>query len=297
MSEEKTLLGPEYTTAIQNVIKNGEQMEGAFYRLNRNTGFEETNPLDQDRIEKNPELDKFQENTGTQKSDLFLSFGLSQSVVEEIQALLSIGDTIEMSESELSSMQSRANAVISSILVPTADDINKFLNAYTALVNYATGDDDTIPANTQEIRILSTDVNLDAFIRRTGFKKAMIIDLNKLQFPYISKRLEIPSQKQSTLLGYTASTGDYNIKYTSETNEENAGTVEVGSQVLITNNARFDDDLSQQKSFIDWIDLTTKELKLRDALLFNLDSSYSVEIFQDTVYQILEVGKTIKIPA
>lgn len=297
MSSEKTLLASEYTSAIQNVIKNGEQLEGAFYRLNRNTGFESTNPLDQDDIEKNPELDKFQEDTGVPKADLFLDFGLSQEIVEEIQALLSIGDTLNMSEAELSSMQSRANSVISSISIPTAEDVDNFLSAYTALVNYATGEDDTIPAQTQDIRILSTDVNLDAFVRRTGFKKAMIIELNKLQFPYIAKRLEIPSQKQGDIIDPIGTQGEFNLTFSSISYLENAGTAAVGSKVLISNNARFDKDLIQQKFVIDVVDETLKELKLNETLLFNVDSTYSVEIFQDTVYQVLEVGATIKIPA
>lgn len=297
MSDEKTLLGSEYTRAVQSVIENGEQLESAFYRLNRVTGFEETNPSEKDRIEKNPELDKFQDDTGIPKADLFLEFGLSQSVIDEIQALLSIGDTLNMSESELSSMQSRTNAVISSISIPTAEDIDKHLSAYTALVNYATGGDDTLPANTQEIIILSTDVNLDSFIKRTGFKKAMIIELNKLQFPYIAKRLEIPSQKQATMVGPSGTQGEHNLQFTSLISEEGVSIPQIGSKVLITNNARFDDDVVQQKFSIDFIDVAIGELKLSDALLFNVDSTYSVEIFQDTVYEILEVGKTIKIPA
>ncbi len=296
-SEEKALLGETYTAAIQSIISNGEQIEGAFYQLNLSTGFGDVNPLDQSRIEKNPELDTFQDETGVQKSSLFLNFGLDQSLVEEIQSLLSIGDPLDMSELELASVQSRANAVISSFSIPTSDDIQDFLNAYVALANYATGDDESIPVQTQEIRILSTDINLDSFIRRTGFKKPMIIDLNKLQFPYISKRLQIPSQKQATLTGHTGTLGEYNLSFTTLTYEENTGTAEVGSKVLITNNSRFDADLVQQKTSIDWIDITGNELKLQDALLFDVDSTYSVEIFQDTVYQVLEVGKTIKVPA
>jgi len=296
-AEEKTLLGSDYTGAIQSVIKNTEQMEGGFFRLNQSTGFENTNPLDRERVEKNPELDKFQADTGVQKEDLFLPFGISQSVVEEIQALLVIGDPLDMSETELASMKSRVNSVVSSITIPTVDELKKFLNAYASLVNYATGEDDSTPVQTKEIQILSTDINLDSFMRRTGFKKAMIIELNKLQHPYIAVRLQIPSQKQATLTGHSGTLGGYNLTYTSLTYEENSGTVSVGSKVLITNNARFDKDVVQQKISVDWIDPTTKELKLSDAMLFNVDSSYSVEIFQDTVYQVLEVGKTIKVPA
>lgn len=295
--DEKTLLGSEYTSAVKNVIENVEQMEGAFVRFNSNTGFEDTNPLDQDRVEKNEELDKFQADTGVPKADLFMPFGLTQPIVEEIQALLSIGDPLNMSESELASIQSRANAVVTSINVPTADDIQKFLAAYTALSNYADGEDNTIPFQTQDMRILSTDVNLDSFIRRTGYKKAMIIELNKLQFPYIAERIEIPSQKQGDLVDPIGVQGEFNLTFSSISYLENAGTADVGSKILISNNARFDKDLIQQKFTIDFIDETLQELKLSDALLFDVDSTYSVEVFQDTVYQILEVGKTIKVPA
>ena len=55
--------------------------------------------------------------------------------------------------------------------------------------------------------------------------------------------------------------------------------------------------LGTVKASVKGLEAKAKELKLNDALLFNVDSTYSVEVFQDTVYQILEVGKTIKVPA
>jgi len=296
-AEEKTILGADFTATIQSLTKNIEQMEAGFFRLNQSTGFEETNPLDRDSVEKNPELDTFQKETGIAKANLFLPFGINEDIVEEIQALLAIGDPLNMSEDELASLQSRSTAVANSISVPTADELTDFLNAYAALISSATGEDESIPVQIQEIIILSTDINLDSFIARTGFKKAMIIELNRLQFPYISYRLQIPSQKQATLTGHTGTVAGFNLSFTTIAYEINAGTAEVGSQVLISNNARFDEDVVQQKSTIDWIDVTAKELKLKDALLFDVDSTYSVEIFQGTVYQVLEVGKTIKVPA
>lgn len=297
MAEESTLLGEEIPIAAKSLVKNLEQMEGGFFRLNRSTGFEEVNPLSQDAIEKNPELDTFQEKTGVSKSDLFLPFGLTQSIVTEIQDLLAIGDPLNMSETELESYQSRTNAIVGQISIPTADQITDFINAFNSLVNHTKDETDAIPVQTKDIQILSTDINLDSFIRRTGFRKAMIIELNKLQFPYIAKRLSIPSQEQADVITPVGVQGEKNITFASLFHYENSGIPEVGSKVLITNNARFDADLNQQKSSIDWIDEAVLEFRMEDALLFNVDSTYVVEIFQDTVYQVLEVGKTIKVPA
>jgi len=152
------------------------------------------------------------------------------------------------------------------------------------------------PTNFREIQLVSTDTSIDSFLARTGIRKLVLIKSNNLVYPFITERLRVPSQLQAAVNEATGSEGDTTISFLTLSKEIGVTSIKVGSILLISNNAKELEDLVQQKVSIDYISETDQIIRLASGLLFDLDSTHVIEIYQYTKDQVLSPGDLIKIP-
>ena len=186
--------------------------------------------------------------------------------------------------------------IINDIEIPTADQLTLFIDSYTKFVAAAQAENISFPTNFREIDLVSTDTSIDSFLARTGIRKLVAIRINNLVYPFITERFHVPSQLQGTLVDATGSEGEKTITFSDINKNTGVTEISAGSRILITNNAKQRKDLLQQKILIEWYSEDVNLIHLGVPLLFDLDSTHVVQIYQYTIDEVLSPGETIKIP-
>jgi hypothetical protein len=293
---EEELLGSEYISAKNQLFQQANQMGGGFYQLARETDFEERYPNAIDDFLKSESVAEIADKAGVGTDALKPPIDISDETISQINSILDSADPLNMTDDQLETVRSDVDDIVGNTSVPTADELTAFINAYSQFVSNASAENISFPTNTREITLVSTDTTLDNFIARTGVRKLVIIRINNLVYPFITNRFKVPSDKQADLTGVMCNEGKYSIEYTAISKVVGSTTIKPGSIILITNNAKKLENLEQQKTRLEWISEESKTIQLKDPLLFDIDTSHVVQIYQYTDNQILAPGEMIKIP-
>lgn len=296
MADETEELGSDWTEATNQLSQNTTQIGGGFYQLIKDSPYEDRYPNAINDFVETEGFKKIATKAGVTTDELKPPLSISDDVINDIQNIFSSADPLNMSDAELTALRSDVNKIINGLSIPTIDQINTFINAYTKFVSVALSENAPFPVNFREIQLVSTDTSIDSFLARTGIRKLVAIQSNNLVYPFITERLRVPSQLQATVNETTGSKDDTTISFTTLSKEIGITSIKVGSILLISNNAKDIKDLIQQKISIDYISETDKIIRLNSGLLFDLDSTFVVEIYQYTKDQVLSPGDFIKIP-
>ncbi|MCK5600355.1 hypothetical protein KAR91_00695 [Candidatus Pacearchaeota archaeon] len=293
---EEELLGADYIRARSDLSRQTTQMGGGFYQVDRETNYEESYPNAINDFVQTDSVKTIASSAGVTSEDLKPPFAISDDAITRINDIIETTDPLNLSDADLQQVRDSVDAVLSEVTPPTFEEITSFINNYTKFVNAAALENFPFPTNFREIKLVSTDTSIDSFIDRTGIRKLVAIRINKLAYPFITERFQIPSEQQATLNNTVGSAGDDTITFGTIT--KNVGVTEIspGSRILITNDAKKLEDLQQQKVLIDWISEETNTIRLKTPLLFDLDSTHLIQIYQYTPNQVLSPGDVIKIP-
>jgi len=292
---EKELLGSDLIEAETALAVQTTQRGAAFYKLAQESDYENRYPNAINDFVQTEGVTKIAEVAGVTPEQLKPPFSISDEAIERINEIGN-ADPLTMTDADLTQLRNSVSEILNGIDFPTIEEFQAFFTNYASFVAAAIRENAAFPTNFREIKLVSTDTNIDNFLARTGVRKLVTIDANNLAYPFITERYQIPSQLQATLSGVAASKGDDTIIYSSI--EKNIGVVEIspGSKILITDNAKDLTALKQQKVLIDWISEDSQTIRLEEPLLFDLDECCLIRIYQYTDYQILSPGDLIKIP-
>ncbi len=292
---ERELLAGTIIEAETQLAFQTTQRAAGFYELARQTDFESQYPNALNEFVQTESVTEIAEKAGVTPNELKPPFSFSDDAIARINEVFA-ADPLTMSDADLTQLRSSVQTIINGVTIPTVDELQDFFVKYKSFVAVASRENTPFPTNFREIQLVSTDTDIDSFLARTGIRKLVAIDSNNLAYPFITERYQIPSQLQATVLGTIGLEGDDTITYTSI--EKNIGVVEIGpgSKLLITNNTKNINDLLQQKILIDWISEESQTIRLASPLLFDLNDSFLIRIYQYTAYQILSPGDSIKIP-
>ena len=293
---EKELLANDYVRVVNELAQQTTQVGGGFFQLSQQTDFEDRYPNAIDEYVKNNEVKDIADKAGVIPEDLKPPFDISDETILSITNILESADPLTMSDEELAVLRSDVDEIVNGIDIPTAEQLTTFVETFTKFVAAADSEDISFPTNFREIPLVSTDTSLDAFLSRTGVRGLVAIKINKLVYPFITERHRAPSNLQATLIGASGTEDDTIINYTGINKEISALAVYIGSTVLITNQARDILNLKQQKTVIDWISEDSQTIRVKTPLLFELDDTYVVKIYQYTEDTVLSPGDFIKIP-
>ncbi len=293
--DERELLGSDLIEAETQLNFQTTQRGAGFYQVAQVTSFEDQYPNAINDFVQTESVKKIADKAGVTPDQLKPPFSISDDAIERINDLFA-GDPLTMSDADLNQLRTSFSSILNEIEFPTVEQFQAFFVDYQKFVIAASIENAAFPTNFREVPLVSTDTSLDAFLARTGIRKLVAIESNKLAYPYITERYQVPSQLQSTLSGTVGSEGDKTLTYTSSVKNIGVVNISAGSKILITNQAKNITDLQQQKILIDWISEDSQAIRLADSLLFDLDDSFLVRIYQYSDYQILSPGDQIKIP-
>lgn len=292
---EKELLGGDYVDVINKLSQQTTQMGGGFFQLAQETDFDDRYPNAINDFVQTEAVTSIAKEAGVDQNDLKSPFSISDEDITKIDQIVNV-DPLNMSDDDLTALRASVEEIISGITIPTADELISFFDNYTKFVASASSENLSFPTNFREIELVSTDTSIDSFLARTGIRKLVAININKLVYPFITERFKIVSQKQGLVVGVTGLTGENVILYTDITKNIGVQQISATSRILITNNAKNIDDVLQQKVLIDWISEESQTIRLKSPLLFDLSSEFVVEIYQYTTDEVLSPGDIIKIP-
>ncbi len=293
---ERELLGSDLVEAERKLAEQTTQMGGGFYQLSKDVNWEDRYPNAIIDFVKTDGVKKIATTAGVDPEKLKPPFSISDETINDINGILESADPLTMSDTELAALRSDVNTIISDLDIPTAEQLTTFVDTFTKFVAAASSQNISFPTNFREITLVSTDTSIDNFLIRTGIRKLVAIRINKLVYPFITPRHKVSSNLQATLSGATGTLGSMNINYTGITREVGTAEIGKGSIILISNNAKEYSDLEQQKVSIDWISEDSQSIRVVSPLLFELDDTYLVQIYQYTANQVLSPGDLIKIP-
>lgn len=294
--EERELLGSDLVEAERKLAEQTTQMGGGFYQLSNEMPWEDRYPNAINDFVKTDGVKEIAKIADVEPENLKPPFEISDETINDINDILASADPLTMSDIELAGLRADVQTIISDLDIPTAEQLTTFVDTFTKFVAAASSQNISFPTNFREITLVSTDTNINSFLNRTGIRKLVVIDSNKLAYPFITPRYKIPSQLQATLSGVTGTLGSMNINYTGITRVVGTSEIGKGSIILISNNAKEYLDLEQQKVSIDWISEDSQSIRVVSPLLFELDDTYLVQIYQYTADQVLSPGDLIKIP-
>lgn len=296
MADETEALGSDWTEATNQLSQHTTQIGGGFYQLIKDSDYEDRYPNAINDFVETEGFKKIAAKAEVTTNELKPPLSISDDVINDIQNIFDSADPLNMTDEELTSLRADVSTIINGLSLPTIETINSFISAYTKFVAAASTENAPFPTNFREIQLVSTDTSIDSFLARTGIRKLVAIQSNNLVYPFITERFRVPSQLQATVTGATGSEGETTIPYLTLNKEIGVTSIKVGSILLITNNAKELEDLIQQKVSIDYISETDQIIRLSSGLLFDLDSTFVVEIYQYTKDQVLSPGDLIKIP-
>lgn len=293
--DERELLGSDLIEAETQLSFQTTQRGAGFYEVAQQTDFEDRYPNAINDFVQTEGVTKIAADAGVTPDQLKPPFSISDEFIERINELFE-ADPLTMSDADLTQLRTSVAEVLAGIDFPTPEQFQVFFVDYQKFVAAALRENTPFPTNFREIPLVSTDTSIDAFLARTGVRKLVTIEANKLAYPFITERYQIPSQLQATVIGTVGLTGDDTLTYSSL--NKNVGVVEIaaGSKILITNQAKNISELFQQKILIDWISEDSQTIRLAEPLLFDLDNCCLVRIYQYSDFQILSPGDQIKIP-
>lgn len=293
--DERELLGSDLIEAETQISFQTTQRGAGFYEVAQQTDFEDRYPNAINDFVQTEGVTKIADDAGVTPDQLKPPFSISDEAIERINELFE-ADPLTMSDADLTQLRTSVSEILAGIDFPTPEQFQVFFVDYQKFVAAALRENTPFPTNFREIPLVSTDTSIDAFLARTGVRKLVTIEANKLAYPFITERYQIPSQLQATVTGTVGLEGDDTLTYSSL--NKNVGVVEIaaGSKILITNQAKNISELSQQKILIDWISEDSQTIRLAEPLLFDLDNCCLIRIYQYSDFQILSPGDQIKIP-
>lgn len=291
---EKELLGSDLIEAETDLSRQTTQRGAGFYELAQQTDYEDRYPNAINDFVQTDSVKKIAADAGVTPDELKPPFSISDEAIARINDIAN-ADPLTMTDDDLTQLRNSVSEIINGVVFPTVEQFETFFTNYASFVAAAGRENTPFPTNFREIKLVSTDTDIDSFLARTGVRKLVTIESNNLAYPFLTERYQIPSQLQANI-STTGSEGDDTIIYDSL--DKQIGVVEIaaGSRILITNNAKNLTDLLQQKVLIDWISEDSQTIRLADQLLFDIGSSFLIQIYQYTDYQILSPGELIKIP-
>jgi len=296
MADEIEALGSDYTEASNQLSQHTTQIGGGFYQLIKDSDYRERYPNAINDFVETEGFRKIAAKAEVTTDELKPPLSISDDVINNIQEIFDSADPLNMSEDELTALRADVDTIINGLSIPTIEQINEFTNAYTKFVAAALTENAPFPTNFREIQLVSTDTSIDSFLARTGIRKLVAIKSNNLVYPFITERLRVPSQLQATVTGSEGVKDEITVSYLSLSKEIGITSIKAGSILLISNNSKEFKNIIQQKISIDYISETDQIIRLNSGLLFDLDSTFVVEIYQYTKNQVLSPGDLIKIP-
>ncbi|MCK5603731.1 hypothetical protein KAR91_17725 [Candidatus Pacearchaeota archaeon] len=293
--DERELLGSDLIEAETQISFQTTQRGAGFYQVAQQTDFEDRYPNAINDFVQTESVTTIAEQAGVTPDQLKPPFSISDDAIARINEV-GEADPLTMSDADLTQLRTSVAEILDGIDFPTTDEFQAFFVDYQKFVAAALRENTPFPTNFREIPLVSTDTSIDAFLSRTGIRKLVAIEANKLAYPFITERYQIPSQLQATLTGSVGLEGDDALTYASIS--KNVGVVEMaaGSMILITNQTKNISDLLQQKVIVDWISEDSQTIRLANPLLFDLDATLLIRIYQYSDFQILSPGDQIKIP-
>ncbi len=295
MSTETDKLASDYTAASLELAAQTTQVESGFYQLNDEIDFEEFYPNGIIEFIKGDGIKQIADAANIIPDSLEPPIVITDTAIDRINEIFDI-DFLDLSSIDKTLLSNEMSDFFGDIPIPTEDSITAWVDSYSKLVAAALEEGVVIPSKFREIPLVSTDISLDSFLRRTNTRKLVIIGLNNLAYPHITPRFKVVGVLEATLVDAVGVTDDELISFTSLTKETSIDEIKKGSAILITNNAVNDSQLKQQKTTLDYISEDTNIIRISDPLLFDLDSTFSVQIHQFSKDQILSPGENIKIP-
>lgn len=293
---EEELLGSDYVTAINDLAQQTTQIGGGFYQLSNDSDYEDRYPNAINDFLGTEGVKKIADDAGVTTDSLAFPFQIPDGTINDINDILKSADPLSLSDAEIVSLRNTVDAIIQSINIPTADALTQWTVDYSQFVSAAIEENVSFPTNFREIPLVSTDISLDSFLGRTGIRKLVAIRINNLVYPFITERYKIPSPLQGELIGVTASAGDTTIYFSDIIKEAGVDEIEAGSMLLITDEKKNIRELKQQKIDIEYYDEGTMTVRLKTPLLFDLDDSFMLNVYQYTKDQVLSPKDFIKIP-
>ncbi len=293
---ERELLGTDLVGAIKKLAEQTTQMGGGFYQLAQESDFEDKYPNAINDFVKTDAVKVVAEKAGIDPENLKPPYTISDETINRVVEILELADPLTMTDAELLNLRADVDEIINDIEVPSAEQLLTYVDSFSKFMSAVEPENVSFPTNFREIQLVSTDISIDNFLDRTGIRKLVAIRINKLVYPFITERFRVPSRLQATLSGTTGTEDDLLINYTGIERVVGSSEILPGSIVLITNQAKDLENLKQQKVSIDWISQDTQTIRLASPLLFDLDSTYLVQIYQYTADQVLSPGDSIKIP-
>ncbi len=295
MSKETDQLASDYTAASVQLAGQTTQVEAGFFQLNDEIDFEEFYPNGIIEFIKGDAVKQISESASILPDSLQPPIVMTDVLIDRINEIFDI-DFLDLSSIDKTLLSSEISSIFDDISIPTEDTITAWVDNYSKFVAAASEEGVIIPSKFREIQLVTTDISLDSFLSRTNTRRLVIIGLNNLTYPFITSRFKVDGVLQATLVDAVGSTGDNNITFSSLLVETGVGEIKKGNEVLITNNAKNDSQLKQQKTVVSYIDEDNGFIRINDPLLFDLDSTISVKIHQFGKGQILSPGELIKIP-
>lgn len=296
MTIEEELLGETYIGTKNELQKQTTQMGGGFYQLSRRTTFEEQYPNALDGFLGKNEVKEIADKAGITTDALSFPYTIDDDTINRINEILEGTDPLNLSDSDLTTLRAEIDSTVGNIDVPDAEQLAVFIDAVKKFASNASSENISIPTNTREITLVSTDISLDSFIFRTGIHKLIAISLNNLAYPFITERYHIPSALQATISNFTGTKGGITVTYSTINYEAGSSAIIPGSMILVSNNARNILNVEQQKLRIEWISETSGVIRVNTPLLFDWTSNHVVEIYKYTKDKVLSPGEMIKIP-
>jgi hypothetical protein len=295
MTKETDELASDYTEASLILAEQTTQVGSGLYQLNDKIDYEENYPNGVIEFLKTDEVKQIADLAGVIPESIQPPIVITDALIDRVNEIFEV-DILNLSSVEKTLLSSEIQNIINDIPIPTQDIITTWAENYSKFVAAAAEGSIIIPSKFRTVQIASTDISLDAFIKRTNTRKVVIIGLNKLSYPHITRRFKVPGVLQATLVSATGLTSDDNILFTSLSKEIGAGEVKKGNSVIITNNAQSTDQLKQQKTILDYVDEDSGFIRISNPLPFDLDDTFDVKIHQFSKDQILAHPEFIKIP-
>ena len=295
MSTETDKLASDYTAASLELAAQTTQVEDGFYQLNNDIDFEEFYPNGIIEFIKSDGVKQIADSANILPDSLQPPIVITDTLINRIGEIFDI-DFLDLSSIDKTLLSNEISGIFDDIPIPTADSITTWVDNYSKFIAAALEEGVIIPSKFREIPLVSTDISLDSFLSRTNTRRLVIIGLNNLAYPSITSRFKVVGVLQATLVDAVGLTDDELISFTSLTKETGVGEIKKGNEVLITNNAKNDEQLKQQKTVLDYVSEDTNIIRISAPLLFDLDDTFSVKIHQFSKDQILSPGELIKIP-
>lgn len=295
MSKETDQLASDYTDASVELAMQTTQVGDGFYQLNDKIDFSEFYPNGVIEFVKTDDVKKIADSAGVDTDSLLPPTLMSDETIDRFTEIAKI-DFLNLSSIDKTLLSSEIKELYAGIQIASVDEVTAFLDNFSKFATAAAEENVIIPSKFREIEVASTDTSLNSFLNRTGTRRTDIVGLNNLIYPYLSERFKVPGVLQGTVTDPVGDEGSLLINFSTITKEIGVSKLKKGDEILITNSAQNTPELKQLKTIMEYFSEDDGIIRINDALLFDLDSEFTVKIHQFRKGQILSPGETIKIP-